>query len=179
MAIYAPVWDEAEFDRILIKTLAKRDKESMEHQTPKLVEARKLHAKAIQKGISRHTDLAVKKEETYYPVLGGFEYVLITSNPKLLEILKPSGLSVEFGCPYCVSSPNCVLEREFRLNMNCFVHQYGDVPRTLYDLFAEIMEGPRPRDLKQMTCQEVARDALNKPDIFSLPQCVLGDILDL
>ena len=171
--------EDAELDRILFETIQKRDEESEVHQIPKLIEARRLHAKAIQSGIARRTDLAVKKEEMYYPVLGGFNYILITQNLDLIPILKPAGLSVEMGCPYCVSSPNCVLEREAYLTLPCWVHKYGNKRRTLYDLFAEIMNTPdRPAHCLRYDCERVALDALNK-QVGELPQCVVGDIMDL
>ena len=178
MAICTSAFEDAEMDRILIQTFQKRDDESRADQNPKLMEARRLHAKATQNGISRHTDLAVKKEETYYPVLGGFKYILITQNFELLKILKPCGLAVEMGCPYCVSSPNCVLEREFPLDLDCWVRKYGKKPRTLYDLFSEIMAGPRESPQKKTECERVAMDALRKWSAEELPQCVRGDIMD-
>ena len=179
MAICTSAFEDAEMDRILIQTFQKRDDESRADQNPKLMEARRLHAKAIQNGISRHTDLAVKKEESYYPVLGGFNYILITGNFELSKILQPCGLSVEMGCPYCVSSPNCVLEREFPLDSDVFIRKFGKKPRKLYDLFGEIMAGPRESHYKKMDCQRVSMDALNKWSVEELPQCVLGDIMDL
>ena len=173
------VEDKEELGSILDAILQKRDEESEKEQTPKLLEAKRLHAKAIQMGISRLGQLGVKKVDSYYPVLGGFSFILVTNNTGLTRLLEPSGLAVHLGCPYCVSSP-CVMSQKFTLSptVKVMCTAPSSRPRCLSDIFDDIMQTDKPIGLKRKYGELCAMDALRKVRPSELPLCVSGDILD-
>lgn len=169
--------NDTEWERTLLLTLKKREEESVADQQPKLVEGRRLHAKAIQRGISHCSDLGVRKEDSYYPVFGGFHYILVTNNEKLLEELKPAGLSVQMGCPCCASSP-CVLQKKFSLRTDVWRRRLGSETHTLDEFFAKIMGDPsrKSMELRKSDCERVAMEVLMLWTNAELPQCVIQDI---
>lgn len=175
-----PPYEDEAFDRRLEQALNKSYSEAELDQTPKLLEAKRLLAKAIRTGVASKDQLVIKKVESYYPILGGFHYVFFTDNEKLLSILKASSLVVQRGCPHCVSSP-CVLYKTFALSWRDNVIQYGGKPRTLDEIFDTVTTdefGTKSRRFIQMEGFDCALDVLKKNNKKELPLCVSSYITD-